>query len=182
MAAALAAAVLTCGQVRGEDEAVATFERLLAAGIVSFVDKEFTIEGVVTWDTPTVKIPEDPRTPAELAALAGPLKVRLQGKAFEGLEGRDRLLLVSDKLSKAKGADGTEVWAFDGKRLVRDGGAYRLRVRLMLRASFKKELLQNPAFVKQSNQPKYWAQTFEMELLGVSETGNRSVPEDEPQL
>jgi hypothetical protein len=157
-------------------ERVWTFDDILAAGIASFVDKDIVIEGVVTWATPTVKIPEDSRTPAMLAALAGPVKVKIQGKSFEELAGRDALLLISDKLSKVKGEDGAEQWAFSGKRLVRDGDACCLRVRILLRASFKKELLQNPAFIKQCNQPKYWSQTFEMRLFGVEQARGTTTP------
>lgn len=163
--------LLSAGAGAGAQEAVQvpvlSFDELHALGITSLVDKEFIVEGRLSWDSPTVKIPEDPRPAKELAALAGPPKVRIQGKSAEGLAGRDRLLLVSDKLSKTRGDAGVEEWTFAGRRLERDGMVYRLHVRLLLRASFKKELLRDPRFVRQSDQPKYWAQTFELELLGL---------------
>jgi hypothetical protein len=170
--AAVCAALLA--QVRTAQEGdlpVLTFDDLRAAGITAFVDKEFIIVGSLSWESPAAKIPEDRRTATELAAIAGPIKVRIDGKSAEGLAGKAGVLLVSDRLTKAAGTDGVEQWSFNGRRLARDGTLYQLRVRLLLRASFKKELLQKPAFVRQSLQPRYWSQTFEMELLGVKSSG-----------
>ena len=120
------------------------------------------------WDYASVKTPEDPRPPDKLAQQAGPLKVLFDGPGFEDLAGRRHFLAEGETLRKVAGPDGREDYACGDKALV-NGREYILKVRILLRPSFKAEMLDNPAFVKQSNNPRYWSQTFALSILAVRE-------------
>jgi len=151
----------------GDDDQVLTAADLKEQGIVNFVGKEVLLETMLTWEYASVKIPEDPRSMDEISRIAGPLKAVFAGPEFEGVRARSRHFRVTGaKLRKATNAARREVYSF-GDIVFANGAQFTLKVRIRLRPSFKPEMLKNPAFVKQSNNPRYWSQTFELEILGV---------------
>lgn len=143
-----------------------TLRDLRANGIVTMIGRLVEFKAVVTWEYMTVKIPEDP-TPADaLARKAGPLRISFDVQGFEDIKTRKHFSAVGDAVKLVRGADGREGYAIGNTALV-NGRDYVLHARIRLRPSFKADMLENPAFVKQSNDPRYWSQTFELELLGA---------------
>lgn len=137
------------------------------AGIISVLDQPIHMRATVRWEYSTVKIPEDPRTAEELAKQAGPLKIGLGTAGFEDIrESQRHVRGEGGALRKGHDAEGREIYVVDKTDLV-NGKEYVLSARIRLRAGFKPEMLQNPAFVKQCENPVYWSQTFQVEILSV---------------
>lgn len=137
------------------------------AGILSVLDQPINVRVTVHWEYSTVKIPEDPRSADELTKQAGPLVISLGTAGFEGIEESQRHLRAEGGvLRKGRDAAGREIYVVGETNLV-NGKEYVLSVRIRLRAGFKPEMLKNPAFVKQSENPVYWSQTFHAEILAV---------------
>lgn len=145
-----------------------TFKDLLDKGIVTFVDKEFSLKARVAWDYADVKIPEDPTPMEKIRQKAGELKVPFDGAGFKNVRGKRYLWAKGADLVKKADADGKEVYAFKDVVLANGTQDYVMKVRLKLRSMFKPSHLENPAFVKQSNNPLYWTQTFELDILSVA--------------
>jgi hypothetical protein len=121
----------------------------------------------VRWEYSTVKIPEDPRTAEELAREAGPLAIGLGTAGFEDIRESQRYVRAEGGgLKKRQDAEGREAYAVDTTDLV-NGKEYVLLVRIRFRSGFTHEMLKNPAFVKQCENPIYWSQTFQVEILSV---------------
>jgi hypothetical protein len=144
-----------------------TFADLLKKGITNFIDKEFRLKAPVTWEYADVKIPEDPRSMEEVGKSAGHVKVQFEGPEFARVKRRKALRATGTGLKVVKDATGKQGYAFKDTVLT-NGKTYQLKVRLKLRPMFKKSHLENPAFIKQSNNPRYWSQTFALEILGVA--------------
>jgi hypothetical protein len=137
------------------------------AGILSVLDQPISVRVTVRWEYSAVKIPEDPRSADEVAKQAGPLMISLGTAGFEGIEESQRHVRAEGGvLRKGRDAKGREIYVVGETDLV-NGKEYVLSVRIRLRAGFKPEMLQNPAFVKQSENPVYWSQTFHAEILAV---------------
>lgn len=144
-----------------------TFADLLHGGMTSYLGREVTIRTRVLWEHPTLKIPEDPTPEAQVRRKAGPLLIPFSGPEFRDVNTPCQIRGTGAGLVQVPGADARMGYAFKGIPLSNGGKDYLLTVRLKLRARFKPVLLENPVFVKQSNNPVYWGQTFEMEILGV---------------
>lgn len=144
-----------------------TFADLLHGGMTSYLGRAITIRTRVLWEHPTVKIPEDPTPEAQVRRKAGPLLIPFCGSEFRDITTPCQIRGTGAGLAQVAGVDGRMGYVFKGVPLSNGGKDYLLTVRLKLRARFKPTLLDNPAFVKQSNNPTYWGQTFEMEILAV---------------
>jgi len=148
------------------DEKPLTFSDLKARGIVQFVGREFLLKAKVQWDDVDLKIPEDPTPIAEIRKLAGRLKVPFDELKVKG-RGKKYLWATGPGLGTVKDEAGKEQYAFKKKLLSNNDTEYTLKVRLKLRSGFNANHLKNPAFIKQSNNPRYWAQTFELEIVAI---------------
>jgi hypothetical protein len=146
-----------------------TFETLLKNGVTTFIDKEFALKTKVMWEYTTVKIPEDPTPDSELRKKAGPLMLPLSGEAFAEVRRKKGIQTSGIDLTRKTEASGREVYAFKDTVLTNNEKDYVLTVRLKLRPTFNKSNLENPAFVKQTNDPQYWSQTFEIEILAIQD-------------
>jgi len=135
-------------------------------GIVTLIGRDIELKAVATWEYMTVKVPEDPTPMDEVAKKAGPLRISFDVPGFEDVKGRKHFAAVGDAVKVVRGTDGREGYAIGNVPLA-NGREYVLKARIRLRSSFKAELLENPVFVKQCNNPQYWSQTFELEVLGV---------------
>jgi hypothetical protein len=146
-----------------------TFSDLLKQGITLFIDKDFALKTKVMWEYTTAKIPEDPTPDSELRKKAGQLMLPLEGQDFT--EGRSKKGIQASgvALTRKTGTGGREVYAFGDTLMTNNDKEYVMTVRLKLRPGFTKANLDNPAFVKQSNNPRYWSQTFEIEILTLRE-------------
>jgi hypothetical protein len=84
--------------------------------------------------------------------------------AFKGLRASRRYLRgEGEQVRTVDKDDGREGYAIGDTILTKDK-RYRLEVTLRLRKSFGEAMLNNPAFVKQTNNPRYWSQTLKLEL------------------
>ena len=149
-----------------------TFADLLQGGMTTFLGREITLRARTLWEYATVKIPEDPTPEDQLRRKAGPLLIPFGGPEFRDVATACQIRATGADLKQQPGADGRMEYAFKGSLLSNGGKEYLLTVRLKLRARFKPTLLDNPAFVKQSNNPTYWGQTFEMEILNIQVAGS----------
>jgi hypothetical protein len=143
-----------------------TFTDLRQQGITTFVDRAFTLKARVTWEYLSVKIPEDQTPERELRQKAGPLKIRLEGAGFPDAPGRTDLSVSGPELAKKRGADGREGYVLHETALINQT-VYVLQVQLTLRPGFDKKMLENAAFVQQCQDPRYWSQTFALEILAL---------------
>jgi len=148
------------------EEVVLTPRDIREQGIVALVGRTLELKAAVVWEYGSVKIPEDPRPMDTIAKEAGVLKVSFDGPGFEDIKTQKHFRADGEKLKKVAGADGREGYAF-GDTPLTNGREYILKVRIQLRPSFKAEMLNNPDFVKQSNNPRYWSQTFMLDILAV---------------
>lgn len=147
-----------------------TLSALQTNGITRFVDKEFTLQAKVAWEYASVKIPENPTPMDQLRKKASQIVIALDelgiqdGKRYKGIQasGAD--------LSRKEDAQGQEVYAFQNVNLSNHDKSYMMTVRLKLRPAFTKTHLENPAFIKQCNNPAYWSQTFEVEIVALRQT------------
>jgi hypothetical protein len=161
-----------CGIQAGEAPAsleapLMTFADLLKKGITQFIDKEFVIKARVAWEYASVKIPEDPTPDAELQKKASQLTIAVEGEEFRDNKRNKGLHASGRDLVMKADAQGRQVFAFKDAILSNKDKEYIMTVRLKLRPSFNKSHLENPAFVKQGNNPAYWNQTFEIEILAL---------------
>ena len=86
-----------------------------------------------------------------------------EGRRFKGIQASGRDLV------RVKDDQGLEAYAFQQAILSNNSKEYVMTVRLKLRPAFSKTHLENPAFIKQSNNPVYWSQTFEIEIVALRE-------------
>jgi hypothetical protein len=149
-----------------EVQEIHTLASLRPKGLTRFVGKEFRLRQALVWEYAMVRIPEDPG-PKDGVLEAGPLKIAFDGPEFKDIQGRKALFARGAGLSKKAGKDGREHYFFKETGLD-SGQVYDMKVRLLLRPGFKEEMLKDPAFVAQSDNPRYWAQTFEFELLDLA--------------
>jgi hypothetical protein len=147
-----------------------TFEQLRQAGIAGFVGREIRLLAPLRWDGINVKIPEDPTPEAELRKRAGPLAASFDSPAFGDIAAKKQLIAVGATIRPVGGTDGWLGYAV-GETLIENGCTYCVTGVLRLRSGFKPEKLDDPAFVLQSNNPRYWAQTFELEVRRVKSAG-----------
>ncbi|MBA4387036.1 MAG: hypothetical protein C0404_03585 [Verrucomicrobia bacterium] len=150
-----------------EKEQAMTLSELRAKGITQFINTNFVLRAKLQWDYAGAKIPEDPTPMDALRKKAGQMVVPLEGPDFVDVAGKRSIRAGGKEITKANAADGTEVYAFKGKPLSNGGTEYTLKVQLKLRSGFKPEMLNNPEFIRQSNNPQYWSQTLELEIIGV---------------
>ena len=122
------------------------------------------LRAAVAWEYATVKILEDPTPQEVLAARAGPLNLSFDTAEFADVKARKTIFAVGTGLARTRGADGRKQYAVGDVPLV-NSREFLLRVVIRLRSQFKPAMLDNPAFVKQSNDPRDWSQTFEAEIL-----------------
>ena len=170
----IAALCLSGGIQAGEtpanpDGAPMTFADLLQKGMTPFVDKEFTLKAKVMWRYADVKIPEDPTSSEELRKKAGQVMIPFEGPEFKDVKGKKSIFASGRDLTRTTDAQGREAYAFKDTILSNNDKEYVMTVRLKLRPAFNKSHLENPAFVKQSNNPTYWSQTFEFEIVALRE-------------
>lgn len=144
-----------------------TFSDLFKAPITQYIDKEFVFKAKTTWKHADVKIPEDPTPESELRKKAGQLLVPFEGAEFKDVKTKAYLHATAADLAKTAGPDGRQVYKIKDTVLSNGDKEYTMTVRLKLRPSFNKSQLENPAFVKQCNNPVYWNQTFELEIVSV---------------
>lgn len=135
-----------------------TFTDLRERGIVTLLDQEIHLRARLLWEYPTVSVPEQTLKPGQ----AGPLTASFDEPAFATIKGRKTLRIDGAPTSVA-GADGKQGYACGGTTLI-NGQVYILIGTLRLRPTFKAEQLKNPVFVTQSNDPRYWSQTFAFDL------------------
>jgi len=152
------------------DNAVLTPLDLRGRGIVTLLDRTVKLRAPVVWEYMSVKIPEDPRPMETIGKQAGALRVSFDLPGFEDIRAAKYFRCEGAGLKKATGTDGRETYVF-GDTSLANGAEHILTVRIRLRSEFKPELLENPAFVRQSNNPRYWAQTFSIELISVAGIG-----------
>jgi hypothetical protein len=161
-----------------EEDKVLTFAEMKKKGMTTFLDREVTIKARVFWRHADLKIPEDPRPMKEIRKKAGSLRVSFEGKEFKEAKGKKYIRASVPKgLKVVKDKDGREGYAFNDLRLSNGGVEYLLKGKVKLRSMFKKEHLKNPAFIKQSNNPRYWTQTFELEISDIRKPEEKK-PED----
>lgn len=160
-----AAAMLVAGALGGNDaeNKIMTPRDLLDRGIVELIGRTIELKAIITWEYAAIKTPEDPRSADAVAKQAGDLKISFDGPGFEDVKARKAFRAEGEKIRKVAGADGREVYVLGDTTLV-NGGEYILKVRILLRPPFNAKMLDNPVFVKQSNQPRYWAQTFSLHV------------------
>ena len=156
-------------EIAKTQEAPMTLPDLQNKGITQFIDKEFTLRAKVMWEYASVKIPEDPIPAEQLRNKASPITI-----AMDELGGKDGKRLKGIQASGADlvrkpDAQGQETYAFQKVSLTNHDKEYIMTVRLKLRPAFNKTHLENPAFVKQCNNPAYWSQTFEVEIVALRE-------------
>jgi len=146
--------------------AVMTFAILHKQGITQFLNKTIMLKAKIKWDYVDVKIPEDPRSIQSLSKITGKVKVPFDDVEIPRFRGKKYLWATSSVLAKISDDSGKQQYAFKDRTLS-NGQEYLLQVHLKLRSMFKEEHLRNPEFIKQSNKPRYWNQTFELEILSV---------------
>jgi hypothetical protein len=151
----------------GLEEPPMTFADLLKNGIAQFIDKEFVLKARVAWEYASVKIPEDPTPDAELQKKASQLTIAVEGDEFRDIKRNKGIHASGRDLILKADVQGRQVYAFKETILSNKDKEYVMTVRLKLRPSFNKSHMENPAFVKQSNNPAYWNQTFEIEILAL---------------
>lgn len=149
------------------DVPVYTVDQLRNAGIAAFVGRTLVLRATLVWDTLDVKVPENPTPDAALRKQAGPPAVSFDTPAFSDCSGRKRISIVGAAIRKTRDAEGREQYSV-GDTPIENGRLYTVTATLRLRAGFKPEMLANPAFVTQCNDPRYWAQTFELEIAAVT--------------
>ena len=150
-----------------EDAVAIDFATLAEEGIVPYIGRRVLVSTAVAWHHHEVSIPEDPRSPEEIARQAGPLLIRIgtdDDPAFKDLRpSRRHLRGIGAQVRTIRDDDGREGYAIGATTLTKDH-RYRLVATLRLRDNFDEKMLDNPAFVKQTNDPRYWSQTLELEL------------------
>lgn len=153
-----------------EERKVTTFKELRDKGIVEFLGREIWLKVKLGWEYAHAKIPEDPTPIKELQKKAGPVKIVFDGPDFKDVK-RKKYLRVADskELTKERGKDGKEGYVFKKKTLSNGEKEYLIKAKLKLRAMFNETHLKNPKFITQSNNPVYWNQTFELEILDVQD-------------
>jgi hypothetical protein len=164
-----------------EKPVVLTVADLFENKITQYVGKTFVLKTRLQWAYASVKVPEDPTPQEQLEQQAGPLQVPLEGAPFEKQKPPKPITVVGDKLQKVADKEGKQIYSIDGVAFDNHATEYVLNVRLKLREHFKPEMLENPAFVKQSNDPRYWAQTFQLEILGLATPENSTTPAAAPK-
>jgi hypothetical protein len=150
------------------DNAVLTPLDLRERGIVTLLGQVVKLRAPIAWEHMSVKIPEDPRPMEAIQKEAGPPRVSFDLPGFEDIRAAKYFRCEGAGLKKAEGPDGRETYIFGDTSLV-NGRQYILTVRIRLRPAFKPELLENPAFVRQSNNPRYWSQTFSLEIISIAD-------------
>lgn len=132
-------------------------------GLIPWLGQPVQLDAVLAWEQTTVVIPEA----APAAPQAGPLTLRFgpaDDPAFAAVDARRReIRLRGNALNRTTDAG----WRV-GQRQLTAGKRYRLTVIPHLREGFDEKLLENRAFVEQSRDPRYWSQTFALELLQIA--------------
>lgn len=151
------------------EAAIMTLQDLQLQGMTSFVDKEFMLRAKVMWEYAAFKIPEDPTPDDALRKQASAISIPLEGIETKDAKRARGIHLSGSDLARQADAQGREEFVFQKTSLSNNDKEYVMTVRLKLRPAFNKTHLANPAFVKQSNNPTYWSQTFEFELMALRE-------------
>lgn len=164
------AGLLHAGETTAKpQEAQMTLTHLQTNGITQFVGQEFALRAKVMWEYASVKIPEDPTPADQLRQKASQLTIPLTDLAAKDGKRVKGLFASGADLVRQADPQGREVYYWGKVALSNNDKEYIMTVRLKLRPAFNKTHLANPTFVKQSNNPVYWSQTFEIEIVALRE-------------
>lgn len=152
-----------------------TLDDLYLAGITNYINQKILLSTKIKWEYCALSIPEDPTPEEEVRKrICGPHPtvvfdninnyVKVEKYSTPG-----NFFIVSDGLVIIRDGYDGEQYSFNGDILSNNDNYYVLEGSLNYREWLKvtDELLLNPKFIAQSNNPIYWSQTFELHLENI---------------
>jgi len=149
-----------------------TLNDLKNNNITNYVSVKTNIITKVNWEYCSLAhIPENPEPPADtVKKICGQLTVNSKDLNYpvKGLSNGGDFYVISNNLTKLNDSNGYEIYSFDGVKFSKTQ-TYILTGFLKYRGPYynNSTILSDPKFIEQSNNPNYWSQTFEFEIIDV---------------